>query len=52
MRGIITTRDLVTSAPTIIAQFGMAAYLRCWARALLSRREVTFLEVVCRMRQA
>ncbi|MBN1959307.1 MAG: hypothetical protein JW841_00025 [Deltaproteobacteria bacterium] len=52
MRGIITTRDLITCAPTIIAQFGVAAYFRCWARAVLSRRNVTFLECVCRMRQA
>ncbi len=51
MRGIITTKDLVTCAPTIVAQFGMAAYLRCWGRALFSRKEVTFLECVCRMRQ-
>jgi len=49
MHGIITTRDLVTCAPTIIAEFGMAAYVRCWMRAMLSRREVTFLECVCRM---
>jgi hypothetical protein len=52
MRGIITTKDLVTCAPTIISEFGMAAYLRCWARALTSRREVTFLECVCRMRRS
>lgn len=49
MHGTITTRELVTWAPTIIAEFGMTAYLRCWARAVLSRREVTFLECVCRM---
>lgn len=52
MRGIITTKDLFTCAPTIISEFGMAAYLRCWTRAVLSRREVTFLECVCRMRSA
>lgn len=47
MRGIITTRHLVTNAPTIIHEFGVGAYLRC-IRGVLSRRPVTFLECVCR----
>ena len=48
MRGLITTRHLVTNAPTIIQEFGFAAYMRCVAIALLSRRPVTFLECVMR----
>ena len=52
MRGIITTKDLVTSALTIISEFGILAYLRCWTRIVLSRRQVTFLECVCRLPQA
>jgi hypothetical protein len=52
MRGIITTKHLVTSAPTIISEFGVAAYVRCWTRLMLSRREVTFLECVCQVRRA
>ncbi len=51
MRGIITTRHLVTNAPTIIHEFGMVAYMRCVAAAVLSKREVTFLEVVMRLRR-
>jgi len=50
MRGIITTRHLVTNAPVIIQEFGVITYLRCVAAAMLSRREVTFLEMVMRMR--
>jgi hypothetical protein len=46
MRGIITTRHLVTNAPTIIAEFGVAAYFRCLTRTLLYKRPVTFLECV------
>lgn len=49
MQGIITTRHLVTNAPTIINEFGIAAYMRCLAAALSSRRDVTFLEVVMSM---
>lgn len=49
MRGLITTRSLVTHAPTIIQEFGVGAYVRCLAACLLSRREVTFLECVMRL---
>ncbi|MBI3178985.1 MAG: hypothetical protein HYZ27_04950 [Deltaproteobacteria bacterium] len=51
MHGIITTRHLVTNAPTIIHEFGMVAYMRCLFAAVLSRREVTFLECVMRLRR-
>ena len=49
MRGIITSRHIVTNAPTIIQEFGMGAYLRCLAACMFSRRNVTFLEVVMRL---
>ena len=52
MQGLITTRDLVTNAPVIINEFGMGAYMRCLVAAVLTRRKVTFLEVVMRMRRA
>jgi hypothetical protein len=52
MRGLITSRHLVTNAPTIIQEFGMSAYLRCLAACLFSRRDVTFLEVVMRLPRA
>ena len=49
MRGLITSRHIVTNAPTIIHEFGMGAYLRCIAACMFSRRNVTFLEVVMRL---
>lgn len=48
MRGLITTRHLVTNASVIIREFGLGAYVRCLWTALASRRPVTFLEVVMR----
>ena len=50
MRGLITSRHIVSKAPTIIHEFGMVAYMRCVAAAVLSKRDVTFLEVVMRLR--
>lgn len=50
MLGIITTRDLVTNASLIVHEFGVATYLRCLAAVMLSRRQVTFLEIVMRLR--
>ena len=49
MQGTITTRHLVTNASTIIHEFGLGAYMRCVAAAMLSRKHVTFLEMVMRM---
>ena len=49
MQGLITTRHLVTNAPTIINEFGMAAYLRCLAACMFWRRKVTFLEMVMKL---
>ena len=51
MRGTITTRHLVINAPTIIHEFGMLAYMRCLLAAVVSRRDVTFLECVMRLRR-
>jgi hypothetical protein len=50
MRGLITTRHLVINAPTIIHEFGLLAYLRCVRTVLLTRRHVTFLECIMRLR--
>jgi hypothetical protein len=50
MRGLITTRHLVVNAGTIIHEFGFVAYMRC-VRALLCRRNTTFLECVCHFRK-
>ncbi len=45
MRGLITSRDVVLHAFTIIRLWGLPTYLRC-LRATLSRRPTTFLAVV------
>ena len=49
MQGFITTKHLVTNASTIIHEFGIGAYVRCVAAAMLSRKHVTFLEMIMRM---
>lgn len=51
MRGLITTRHLVINAATIIQEFGLMAYLRCLRQVLLTRRHVTFLECVMRLKR-
>ncbi|MEZ4272151.1 MAG: hypothetical protein R3C68_12195 [Myxococcota bacterium] len=48
MRGTITTKHLVTNAPTIIHEFGVRAYLRCLSKVVTSRRPITFLECMVR----
>jgi hypothetical protein len=45
MRGLITSRDVVTHAYTIVRLWGFATFLRC-LRAALSQRPTTFLETV------
>jgi hypothetical protein len=45
MRGLITRREVVTQAFTIVRLWGVATYLRC-LRAAVSRRPTTFLAVV------
>jgi hypothetical protein len=45
MKGLITSRDVVTHAFTIVRLWGFATCLRC-LRAALSRRPTTFLAIV------
>jgi hypothetical protein len=48
MRGLITSRDVVLHAFTIIRLWGLSTYVRC-LRATLSRKPTTFLAVAaCR----
>ena len=44
MRGLITSKDVVLHAFTIVRLWGPRTYLRC-LRATLSRRPTTFLAV-------
>jgi hypothetical protein len=43
MRGVITTRHVLTHAGVIVREFGMGAFLRC-CLAAVRRRKATFLE--------
>jgi hypothetical protein len=45
VQGLITTKDVLFHAPTIVGNFGLRRYLRCLA-ALLTTRRTTFLELV------
>jgi hypothetical protein len=45
MRGLITGKDVVLHAFTIIRLWGLPTFVRC-LRATLSRRPTTFLAVV------
>ena len=47
MSGTITAREVFRHGPTIIRIWGLACYLSC-LRAALSRRQSTFLGVLCR----
>jgi len=47
--GVITTRDVIRHGPTIVREFGAAAYLKCCV-AILLRRRTTFLNCVCELR--
>ena len=49
MRGLITGKDVVRHAFTIIRLWGLPTYLRC-LRATMSRRPTTFLAAVCACR--
>lgn len=46
MKGLITSKELVTHAVTIVRLWGLPTYLRC-LRAVVSRRPTTFLAIVC-----
>lgn len=50
MRGLITTRHLILNAAIIIEEFGWLAYGKCLVQALFSRKPVTFLGCICRLR--
>ncbi len=45
MRGLITTRHLVTHAHLIMTLFGVRAYLKC-VSCVLRKGETTFLDAV------
>jgi hypothetical protein len=47
MRGVITTRHVLTHAAVIVREFGPAAFLRC-CLAIVRRRKATFLDCVFR----
>jgi hypothetical protein len=49
MKGVITTRDVVTHIGLIWREFGTSCFLRCLG-SLLSSRPTTFLEVAVRLR--
>lgn len=46
MRGVITTRHLVTHAPLIMRLFGVRAYFKCVACVLKKGGRATFLDAV------
>jgi hypothetical protein len=46
MRGLITTRHLVTHAPLIVRLFGVRVYLKCVACVLRKGGRATFLDAV------
>lgn len=46
MRGVITTRHLVTHAPLIMRLFGVRAYFKCVACVLRKGGRATFLDAV------
>jgi hypothetical protein len=43
MRGVVTTRHLVTHSALIVRLFGLRAYLRCVTVTLLRPGQATFL---------
>ncbi len=47
MRGTITAREVLRHGPTIVRLWGLGCWLAC-VRAALSRRQSTFLDVLCR----
>jgi hypothetical protein len=46
MRGFVTTKTLLVEARTIVAEFGLPCYARCWWRVLTRCRRCTFLECI------
>jgi len=43
--GLITTKDVLRHAPTIVREFGASTWLRC-CLIILSRRPTTFLTCI------
>jgi hypothetical protein len=43
--GVVTTKDVLLHSPTIVAGFGLRAWLNC-CKAVLAGRRTTFLELV------
>jgi hypothetical protein len=50
MRGVITSRDVITNAGLICREFGVGCMLRCIA-AVIVRRQTTFLDLALRLRE-
>ena len=46
--GVITTKDVLRHSAVIVREFGAVAYFRCFV-AVITRRQTTFLDCVCRM---
>jgi len=45
VRGLITTRQVLTHAAVIVREFGLTVFLRC-CLVIVRRRKSTFLECV------
>jgi hypothetical protein len=45
VRGVITSRHVLTHAPLIVREFGLDAFLRC-CLVIVRRRKTTFLECI------
>jgi len=45
VRGVITSRHVLTHAALIVREFGLTAFLRC-CLVIVQRRKTTFLECV------
>ena len=43
--GVITTKHVLLNPTTIVHDFGLRFWLRCW-KAVLTNRRTTFLELV------
>ena len=51
MQSKMTTKHLMTAAPTIIQEFGMFAFVRCLAKSVI-KRKATFAELVMQLHEA
>jgi hypothetical protein len=46
MRGFVTTWTLLLEGRTIVTEFGLRCYARCWWRVLTRAQRCTFLECI------